>query len=153
MDASNFACGGVLSQNYDGIDKPIAFVSKTFKKGELSKHITEKELKAVHFAIKSLRPYLWGRHFTVYTDNKPLIYLYKMKDQASRLTRIRLDLEEYDFEIVYISGKDNIIADALSRININDLKEIYKENLEIKDHTDILKLETAKKKLEKNHKY
>lgn len=38
---------------------------------------------------------------------------------------MRLDLEEYDFEIQYIKGKDNVKADALSRITIDDLKNLY----------------------------
>lgn len=50
-----------------------------------------------------------------------------MKNPTSRLTRIRLDLEEYDFDIVYIRGKDNVLADALSRISIKDLRDMYDE--------------------------
>ena len=51
-----------------------------------------------------------------------------MKNPASKLIRIRLELEDYDFEIQHIAGKDNVIADALSRISIEDLKEIYHDN-------------------------
>ena len=47
-----------------------------------------------------------------------------MKDPSSKLTRIRLDLEEFDFEIEYIKGKNNVAADALSRINIQELKDL-----------------------------
>lgn len=87
----------------------------------------EKELLAVHFAITQLRPYIYGRHFVVKSDHKPLIYLYNLKNPSSRLSRIRLDLEEYDFEIQYIRGKDSVFADALSRITIDDLKNLYGE--------------------------
>lgn len=45
-----------------------------------------------------------------------------MKNPASKLTRIRLELEEYDFTIIHIKGKDNVVADALSRITLNDIK-------------------------------
>lgn len=125
VDASDFACGGVLTQQYDGIDMPITYISRSFKKGELNKPPIEKELLAVHFAVTQLRPYIYGRHFVVNSDHKPLIYLYNLKNPSSRLSRLRLDLEEYDFEIQYIKGKDNVIADALSRITIQDLKELY----------------------------
>lgn len=125
VDASDFACGGVLTQTYDGIDMPITYISRSFKKGELNKPPIEKELLAVHFAVTQLRPYLYGRHFMVNSDHKPLIYLYNLKNPSSRLSRLRLDLEEYDFEIQYIKGKDNVIADALSRITIQDLKDLY----------------------------
>lgn len=74
VDACEIGCGGVLSQQND--DRPITFISKTFKKGEKNKPIIEKELLAVHFAITSLRPYIYGRKFLVRSDHKPLIYLY-----------------------------------------------------------------------------
>lgn len=129
VDASNRACGAVLSQNINGNDLPICYISKSFKGSELNKPIIEKELLAIHFAITNLRPYLYGTHFTVRSDHRPLVYLYNMKNPASKLTRIRLELEEYDFEIVHIAGKDNVVADALSRISIQDLQETYKDQI------------------------
>lgn len=128
VDASNGACGGVLSQDFDGKDRPITFLSRTFKKGELNKAIIEKELIAIHYAITFLRPYLYGNKFIVYSDHKPLLYLYNLKNPTSRLARLRLDLEEYDFEIHHIRGTDNVVADALSRISIDDLSDMYAEN-------------------------
>lgn len=60
------------------------------------------------------------------TDHKPLLYLFGMKDPSSRLIKFRLALEEFDFKIVYIKGKNNVIADALSRVIItsDDLKDM-----------------------------
>lgn len=124
VDASNFACGAVLSQMSNNSDHPICYISKTFKKGEINKPIIEKELLAIHFAIKKLRPYLYGRSFTVRSDHKPLIYLYNLKNPSSKLTNLRLDLEEYDFIVEYIKGRDNVAADALSRIFIQDFKDL-----------------------------
>lgn len=122
VDASEIGCGGVLSQKSD--DLPITFISRTFKQGEKNKPIIEKELLAVHFAITQLRPYLYGRKFTVRSDHKPLIYLYSLKNPSSKLTRIRLDLEEYNFVIEHIAGKNNVVADALSRVSIDDIKQV-----------------------------
>lgn len=116
VDASSLGCGGVLTQEYEGIDMPVTYVSKTFKKGELNKPVIEKELIAIHFAVTTLRPYLYGRKFIVKSDHKPLIYLYNLKNPASKLTRIRLEIEEFNFDVEYIKGSDNVIADALSRI-------------------------------------
>lgn len=127
VDASDFACGGILTQNYDDVDMPVVYISKSFNKAERNKPPIEKELLAVHFAITQFKPYIYGRHFVVKSDHKPLIYLYNLKNPSSSLSRIRLDLEEYDFEIQYIRGKDNVLADALSRITINDLKDLYGE--------------------------
>lgn len=130
VDASQHACGAVLSQKHGTEDKPISFISRTFKKGELNKHITEKELLAIHFALKTFKPYLWGKFFIVFSDHKPLIYLYALKEPSSRLTRIRLDLEEFNFVIEHIKGKDNVVADALSRVNIMNFKELDEEGNE-----------------------
>lgn len=127
VDASHLAVGAVLTQNHNGFDRPIAFISRTFKKGELNKAIIEKELIAIHFAITTFRPYVYGNKFEVLTDHKPLIYLYSLKNPTSRLARMRLDLEEYNYSISHISGKDNVVADALSRIEIEDLKNVYEE--------------------------
>lgn len=125
-DASNFACGAVLSQKHGDDDLPVSFASRAFTKGETNKHIIEKELAAIHWAIMHFRPYLYGRKFLVRTDHRPLIYLFGMKNPSSKLVRMRMDLEEFDFEVEFVPGKSNVVADALSRININadKLKEI-----------------------------
>lgn len=112
VDASQLGCGAVISQQQDGSDLPIAFISRTFKKGELNKAMIEKELIAIHFALKTFRHYLYGQKFTVFSDHKPLIYLFKLKNPSSKLMRIKMDLEEYDFTIEYIKGRDNVVADA-----------------------------------------
>ncbi|RYE21296.1 MAG: hypothetical protein EOP45_09775 [Sphingobacteriaceae bacterium] len=126
VDACDTACGGVLSQLDDeGNDRPIMYISRAFKKCELNKPIIEKELLAIHFALHVLRPYIYGRKVLVFSDHKPLIFLYSLKNPSSRLTRIRLDLEEYQFDVIHISGKSNVVADALSRISVDDLKSLY----------------------------
>lgn len=101
-DASKYACGAVLSQIIDGQDRPIAFASKPFSKGECNKITMEQELLAIHWAIKHFRPYVYDTFFTVNSDHRSLIYLFSLKDPSSKLTRIRLDLEEHNFVIVHI---------------------------------------------------
>lgn len=129
VDASQKACSGVLSQKYDDLDLPISYISRSFEKGELNKPIIEKELLAIHFAITTFKPYVWGQHFVVKTDHKPLIHLYNLKDPTSKLSRIRLDLETFNFTIVHLPGKENVAADALSRITIENLSKIYENNV------------------------
>lgn len=129
VDASDFACGAVLTQEYDNVDMPITYISRSFKSGEKNKPPIEKELLAVHFAVTQLRPYIYGRHFIVKSDHKPLAYLYNLKNPSSKLSRLRMDLDEYHFDIEYIKGKDNVMADALSRISVDELKGLYDENI------------------------
>jgi hypothetical protein len=117
VDASKAGTGAVLSQN----NKPIAFASKCFNNAEQKKPTIEQELIAIHWAIKHFRPYLYGYFFIIKSDHKPLIYLYNLKDPSSKLTRLRLELSEYNFVIEHIPGKDNVVADALSRIHIKDI--------------------------------
>lgn len=50
------------------------------------------------------------------TDHRPLVYLFNIKNPTSKLTRMRIDLEGFDYDVVYIKGKVNVAADALSRI-------------------------------------
>lgn len=116
VDASDIACGGVLSQDFDGNDLPIAFFSRVFQKGEKNKAIIEKELLAIYHSIKFFKPYVYGAKFEVNSDHKPLTYLFKMKNPTSKLVRIRMDLEDFDFEINYVPGQTNFVADALSRV-------------------------------------
>lgn len=118
-DASNVALGGVLSQGPIGSDKPIAYASRTLSDTESRYSTIERELLAIIWAIKHFRPYLYGQKFFIYTDHRPLAWLNSMKDPSSKLTRWRLSLQDYNFEIIYKNGKQNTNADALSRIKVN----------------------------------
>lgn len=123
VDASGKALGAVLC-NAD--DKPVAFSSRTLNKAEKNYCTIEKELLAVVWAVKHFRPYLFGRKFKVFSDHRPLVYLFSMTNPSSRLTKFRLALEEYDFTVTYLKGSLNVTADALSRIEIDvsELKEM-----------------------------
>lgn len=123
-DASGFAIGAVLSNNDD---RPIAYASKTLNKAEKNYSTIEKELLAIVWAVKHYRPYLFGRHFKILTDHRPLVYLFSLKEPSSRLTKFRLLLEEYNFTVEYTPGKGNATADALSRIQIksDDLATLF----------------------------
>jgi hypothetical protein len=120
-DASNVAIGAVLSQGPIGKDKPVAFASRTLTKSEENYSTIEKELLAIVWACKYFRPYLFGRKFTLYTDHQPLVYVFNLKDPNSRLVRWRLSLEEFDYDIKYRAGKQNVVADGLSRIKISEI--------------------------------
>lgn len=123
-DASNFAIGAVLSQGPIGSDKPIAYASRTLSDTESRYSTIEKELLAVIWAVKHFRPYLYGNKFKIYTDHRPLAWLYSLKEPNCKLTRWRLRLEEYDFEVCYKKGPQNTNADALSRIKVNILDDL-----------------------------
>ena len=77
------------------------------------------------------KPYVYGTQFTIRTDHKPLIYLFGLKNPSQRLLRIRLELEEYTFDIEHIKGKDNVVADALSRISFEEIKDCHQNVAQI----------------------
>lgn len=118
-DASNSAIGAVLSQGPIGRDRPVAFASRTLCRTEENYSAIEKELLAIIWACKYFRPYLYGRKFTLYTDHQPLTYAFGTKTTNNRLIRWRLDLAEYQYDIRYKPGRQNVVADGLSRITPN----------------------------------
>ena len=128
-DASNDGAGAILSQGEIGKDLPVAFASRSFNQSERRYSVIERELAAILWGIKYFRPYLFGRSFKVVTDHKPLKWIMNVKDPGSRLMRWRIQLAEYDFEVVHKPGKQNTNADALSRVNV--LERENTEPLEI----------------------
>lgn len=136
-DASNYAIGAILS-NKDG--RPIAYASRSLNKAEKNYPVIEKELLAIVWAVKYFRPYLFGRYFKIQTDHRPLIYLFNMKDPSSRLMKFRLALEEYEFDVEYIKGSNNAAADALSRISLNELKEMHESVINVMTRAQVRKL-------------
>lgn len=67
-------------------------------------------------AIEQFAHYIWGKTFVVHTDHEALTYLFSQNKVGSRLLRWKLMLSEYDFEILYRKGKNNVVSDCLSRI-------------------------------------
>jgi len=122
-DASNVAIGAILSQGKIGSDLPIAYASRTLNKAETNYNTTEKELLAILWATKQFRQYIYGRKFNIITDHKPLSWLFGVKDPGARLTRWRLQLEEYDYKIIYKPGVQNTNSDALSRITVTSVPQ------------------------------
>ncbi|CAH1720138.1 unnamed protein product [Aphis gossypii] len=117
-DASQYAIGAVLSQGDVPNDQPIAYASRTLNKAENNYSVIQKELLAIVWAVKYFRPYLYGRHFTIITDHRPLTYLFGIKDASSQLMRWRLQLADYDYTIKYRAGPEHSNADCLSRIRV-----------------------------------
>ena len=111
-DASNFALGAVLSQS----GHPICYASRTLNNHEINYSTIEKELLAIVWAVKYFRVYIYGRKFVIQSDHKPLIWLNSIKEPNMKLQRWKILLNDYNFDIKYIQGRDNQVADCLSRI-------------------------------------
>lgn len=118
-DASNFALGGVLSQN----NRPIIFISRTLNKTELNYATNEKEALAIVWALQHLRNYIYGiADLTIYTDHQPLTFAISEKNPNLKIKRWKAMIEESGANLVYRPGKQNVVADALSRQYCNALE-------------------------------
>ena len=121
-DASQSGLGAVLLQ--DG--RPVEYASRAMSRIERDSYAqVEKETLASVFAVERFRSYLFGKHFVLQTDHKPLLSIVKkaLSDAPKRLQRLLLRLQSFDFELEFVPGKDLLIADALSRAYISNTDE------------------------------
>ncbi|KAE9289870.1 hypothetical protein PR003_g25435 [Phytophthora rubi] len=96
-------------------DQPVAYASNVNSPTVSNYSISELECLAVVSAVRLFRPHLYGRRFSIVTDHIALKWLMTAKEPAGRLHRWSLTLQVYDFDIQYRPGKENHVADALSR--------------------------------------
>ena len=116
VDASATGAGAYLCQLQDDRHRVIGFASMRFTPNQMNYSTLERELTALRWGVKTFRPFVYGVQFIVFTDHQPIVYLHNMKLVCSRLTRTVQELESYNFRIKYVPGKQNLAADALSRI-------------------------------------
>ena len=106
----------------------IYFISKNLTPVELNYTIKEKEFLDVVHAFNKFRHYIRGYPTFVHTDYSTIRYLMNKHITPRRITRWLLLLQEFDITIVDKPGKDNVVADFLSRLNTNG------ENLPVEDN-------------------
>lgn len=163
VDASPVGVGAVLSQvTTQGIERPIEFASRRLSETEQRYSQLDREAVAILYGVKKFHHFLYGRHFTLVTDNKPLHHIFDPNKgipvmAANRLQRIALTLSGYTFDIVNIKSKTNI-ADYFSRNpSENKIEEVYcpegvflnyvQQNNKIHLNIETIRTETQKDKL------
>jgi hypothetical protein len=114
-DASGFAVGAVLQQDQGNGLQPIAFLSKKMSDAETRYPVHEQELLAIIQALTAWRHYLHGSKFVVRTDHKSLQFFQTQPMLSGRQARWKDVLANFNFDIEYVEGKANIVADGLSR--------------------------------------
>ena len=125
-DASDFAMGGVLMQDQGQGLRPVAFSSKKLSAAEQRYDIYEKEAMSQIYHLKQWRCYLQGApRSTCYTDNAVLKHLQTQAKLTSKQARWMLVLQEYNVYVDYITGRANVVADALSRRADHAVSVVY----------------------------
>ena len=128
-DASPMGIGAVLSHKMPGgEERPIGFTSRTLTAAERGYSQIEKEGLACIFGVKRFHLYIYGRHFELQTDHKPLLSLFNeskaVSPQASgRIQRWALTLASYDYTITFRSTTQHCNADALSWLPLPETRK------------------------------
>ena len=125
-DASSKGLGAVLLQD----EKPIAYASRTLTETESRYATIGKEMLAAIFALEKWHQYTYGRRIILYSDHQPLASISKKPlDRAPKRLQVLLRALAYDVEIKYLEGKNNRVADALSRSCL-PVKEDHEEDFD-----------------------
>lgn len=142
-DASDMAIGAVLQQRNGGNWQPLAFFSRKLSPTQRKYSPYDRELLAIYESIKYFKHMVEARPFTIFTDHKPLTFAFRTRrDQCSPRQFRYLDLiGQYTTDIQYIAGRDNVVADSLSRIeeleaplDYQSLAEDQASDVELKEY-------------------
>uniref|UniRef100_A0A3B5B1E3 SCAN box domain-containing protein n=1 Tax=Stegastes partitus TaxID=144197 RepID=A0A3B5B1E3_9TELE len=117
VDASQVGAGAVLLQeDVEGLVRPVCFFSRKFNSSHRHYSGIEREALALIWALQHFQVYVGGpAPLLVYADPNPLTFLRSISCPSRRLIRWSLFLQAYDLDFRHIKGKDNVMADALSR--------------------------------------
>lgn len=116
-DASAVAVGCCLFQwNEEGWEVPVAFGSAKLSETQSQWSTIEREAFAVIWALNKFRSWILLSEVIVYSDHNPLTSLTNAAPKSAKLTRWALALQEYNITFEYKKGRDNVVADFMSRI-------------------------------------
>jgi hypothetical protein len=111
-DSSREGTGVVLMQNRH----PISYERRKLRGPKLLYTIYDKEMLAIMHALAKFRKYLVGEKFIVRKYHNSLKYFLDQKDLNERQKKWVRKIQAYDFDIQYVKGKNNVVANDLSRI-------------------------------------
>ena len=135
-DASDTCIGACLTQECDGDEKPLYYLSHKLSRSQCKWSVVEKEAFAIHFGLRKLDYYLHNAQFVIRTDHKPLKFLLESPMQNKKIQLWALSMSGYNCSIEYIAGPTNTCADLLSRHpdNVQKASDIQNSE-EVEDQT------------------
>ena len=132
-DSSATALGAVLAQfDENNFPCPVAFASRKLKEVETRYSATERELLAVVWAVNYFKCYLYNNKFTIFTDHAALTNSLKLSNPPSRIGRWLTAIADYTYNIKFIKGKCNTVADFLSRFVDYEIEPV----MEVTNHIE-----------------
>uniref|UniRef100_A0A3P8S9L5 ribonuclease H n=1 Tax=Amphiprion percula TaxID=161767 RepID=A0A3P8S9L5_AMPPE len=132
-DASTTGLGAALYQEQEGALRVIAFASRGLSQSESRYPAHKLEFLALKWSVtEKFQDYLYGANFTVVTDSNPLTYLLTSAKLDATGHRWLAALSTFSFKIQYRAGKQNLDADALSRLpHIESSPEVVQRDHEL----------------------
>jgi len=134
-DGCSTGISGLISQGNDWrTAKVAAFYSAKLNSAQQDYPVHEIEMFAGTETMLRHVDILQGAKFKWLTDHKGLIYLLNQKNLSGRQARWLEKTSSFTFEVVYIPGSKNVVADALSRIYSNDSSGTVRAKSEFTAH-------------------
>ena len=127
-DASKYAYAGILTQQNDGVDHPITYVSGLFRGSQLNWATLMKEAYAIYMSVKKLSFYIDTAKITVRSDHLPLKKFLEKNTMNFKVNNWAVELKSQNITFEYIPGIKNTLADTLSRlIDIDENIKLQRE--------------------------
>jgi hypothetical protein len=131
-DASKFGAGGILYQLDENKNQQvISYASWTFDRAQRGYHTSEREFLALIKCVKKWKAFFWGRKISIESDHEALKGVLNLRDPYGRIARWFALLSQFNFEVKYLKGTENVSADAMSR-TYGDLDDNQLAELEAK---------------------
>ncbi|KFD59849.1 hypothetical protein M514_27962, partial [Trichuris suis] len=124
-DGSRSGLGAVLLQKNEGQEHVVTYISRNLSAAEARYHSNELECLAVVWALRVLRPYVFGRTFRVVTDNSAIKWLFNKRQINDKFGRWVMALMEFQgsVEFLHRTGREHSVPDALSRAPVGEAEE------------------------------
>jgi hypothetical protein len=118
-DSSQFGAGAVLFQfDAEGREYPVSYASRKYTIAERNYNTFQQEASVIVWALEKFAEFFQGHPVTVQSDHRNLAWI--KRSAMPQLTRWRIRLQDFDFKIEYLPGPQQVCADGLSRLGVDD---------------------------------